>query len=208
MARRNQTVDAPEEVFAEGGPVEESEIVNEGVEEAPAVEMTEEDRRVEARAQKLFAKWKAEEATKKGSKKPKPEKRKHDLPEGYIAPVAFRHALVEHGLAAESMSPVQIYGLVRKASSNGMPVKHFDREGNAFDEFQTHPITSETITRPGLKLDEGLEWWKNRPKHTPGQPRVKKEATDDNQVESSDDGDTFALDEAELAADEDFVEAE
>lgn len=205
MTRRNQTTEAP-------GEVDDGTQILEGADPAEVEnrEMTF-DEQVEARAQELaqelFVKWKAEETAKKSKGKPKPEKRKHDLPEGYIAPVAFRHALVEAGLAPESMSPVQIYGLVRKASSNNMPVKHFDREGVAHDEFQTHPITGETITRPGLKLDEGIEWWKNRPKHQPGQPRVKKEETE-GEASTEADEDGSLEDAAELAADEDFAEAE
>ena len=209
MTRRNQTAEAPDEVENDAQqeqPTSEEELqVPEEGADGPDREMTF-DERVEAAAKEMFAKWKAEELAKKGKTKAKPEKRKHDLPEGYIAPVAFRHALVDAGLAPESMSPVQIYGLVRKASSNGMPVKHFDREGTAHDEIQTHPITGETVTRPGLKLDEGLEWWKNRPKHQPGQPRTAKKETTEGGVDTPDD--ETALDEAELAADEDFVEAE
>jgi len=144
-------------------------------------------------------------ATKTKDKKNKPEKRKPDLPEGYIAPVAFRHLLVAEGLASESMSPVQIYGLVRKAKTNGMPVKHFDKEGNVFDEIQTHPVTNETLTRPGLVESEALEWWKNRPKRQPGQPKAEAEsgATED---ASGDLEDAAAAE--DLAADEDFDEAE
>jgi hypothetical protein len=203
MTRRNQSAEAEtsDEVFVEDQNPEAG--ASTGGEDR---EMTF-DERVEAGAKELFAKWKAEELAKKGKTKAKPEKRKHDLPEGYIAPVAFRHALVDAGLAAESMSPVQIYGLVRKASSNGMPVKHFDREGVGHDELQQHPITGETITRPGLKLDEGLEWWKNRPKHQPGQPRVKKETAEGESADNTDDEGSLE-DAAELAADEGFIEAE
>jgi hypothetical protein len=202
MTRRNQSAEAEtsDEVFVEDQNPEAGASTD-----GEDREMTF-DERVEAGAKELFAKWKAEELAKKGKTKAKPEKRKHDLPEGYIAPVAFRHALVDAGLAAESMSPVQIYGLVRKASSNGMPVKHFDREGVGHDELQQHPITGETITRPGLKLDEGLEWWKNRPKHQPGQPRVAKPATEGEAADTTDE--ESPEDAAELAADEDFVEAE
>src|SRR5271163_4737234 len=142
MTRRNQSAEA-ETTEIQNDFVEDQAAEDQAAEEQVR-EMTDEEKRIEARAQELaeekFARMKAEDAAKKSAGKPKPEKRKHDLPEGYIAPVGFRHALVAAGLAAESMSPVQVYGLVRKASSNGMPVKHFDRAGTAFDEIQTHPI--------------------------------------------------------------------
>jgi hypothetical protein len=201
MTRRNQAAGVPEETFEDQFP----EVAED---QAPEREMTEEEKRIEERAHELaeqmFAKMKAEDAAKKSAGKPKPEKRKHDLPEGYIAPVGFRHALVAAGLASESMSPVQIYGLVRKSSSNGMPVKHFDRAGNAFSETQTHPVTGETITRPGLKLDEGLEWWQNRPARQPGQPKEKNETA----AEKAADAEAETADLQEEFAEEDFAEAE
>jgi len=145
-------------------------------------------------------------ATKSKTKKDKPEKRKPDLPDGYISPVAFRHKLVELGLANESMSPVQVYGLVRKASSNGMPVKHFDKAGNVYDEIQAHPLTNETLTRPGLIEEDALKWWKDRPKRQPGQPKPKTEGESADASEDSDLEDAAAAE--DLAADEDFDEAE
>jgi|SRR5579859_8037584 len=203
MARRNQTVAAEEEAHVTTD--EATVAIDE--QEPENREMTFDDR-VEARAKELFEKWKAEEAAKKSKGKQKPEKRKHDLPEGYIAPVAFRHALVERGLAAESMSPVQIYSLARKASSNGMPIVHFDKDGKSYDEIQMHPVTREVLTRPGLKLDEGLAWWQNRPKRAPGQ---KKSDAENTETEHGADEDTDLEDQAAFEADSDdegFTEAE
>src|SRR6185312_6603064 len=124
MARRNQVVDTPEapETNEEVAVNDEQPETTETVAEPTYDELKARVAELEAQLEKKSAK-----------KKDKPEKRKPDLPDGWIAPVAFRHALVEKGLAAESMSPVQIYGLVRKAESNGMPVKHFDKEGNQYD---------------------------------------------------------------------------
>lgn len=139
----------------------------------------------------------------------KPAKRKHDLPEGWITPVKFRHALVAEGLAGENLSSAQIYILSRKAASNGMPVKHFDKDGKQYDELQTHPITGETTTRPGLKLDEGLEWWKNRPKRQVGQPKAAKaeKAEGATAAEKAEEAKAEEFAE-ELEADEEFTEAE
>jgi len=146
------------------------------------------------------------------AKKEKPEKRKFPLPEGFVPPVAFRHELVKQGLAGENLSSAQIYILSRKASSNGMPIKHFDRAGNQYDEKQDDPITGETLTRPGLKMAEGLEWWKNRPKRQPGQKKEKKEgdapATADADTASSELTDPTPEELAALEADPGFTEAE
>jgi hypothetical protein len=101
------------------------------------------------------------------------------------------------------MSPVQIYSLARKASSNGMPVKHFDKDGNAHDEIQLEPGTDKVLTRPGLKLEEGLEWWQNRPKRQPGQ---KKEEGEGETPDAVDEAEAEA--DSEETLDEDFTEAE
>jgi hypothetical protein len=135
-----------------------------------------------------------------------PQKRKFPLPAGYITPVAFRHALVEAGLAGDNLSSAQIYILSRKAATNGIPVKHFDRDGKEYDAIQTN-AAGETLTRPGMKLDEGLEWWKNRPKRQPGQKKEKAESNGDGAEAEAAAGEA-ALPEDELTADEDFVEAE
>jgi hypothetical protein len=212
MARsRNVRTQEESPAASEEGTIVENEMT--AVDEQPNSEETMEEtveapeptvEELKARVAELEAKL-AEKSTKQEKKKP--TKRKHDLPEGYIAPVAFRHALVERGLAAESMSPVQIYSLARKASSNGMPVKHFDREGKTFDEIQTHPVTGATLTRPGLKLDEGLEWWQNRPKRQPGEKVEKSE--DEKASEADVDAAENLEDAAALEEDEEgFVEAE
>jgi hypothetical protein len=142
--------------------------------------------------------------------KPKPEKRKFPLPEGYVTPVAFRHELVKQGLADEKLSSAQIYILSRKAANNGMPIKHFNRAGESFDTLQTHPESGETLTRPGLKMDEGLDWWRNRPKRQPGQKKEKEEAKGEAAEAST--ADETAAAEAEVLEDleaaGDFNEAE
>jgi hypothetical protein len=148
-----------------------------------------------------------EEAATEEEKKA-PKKRKHALPEGWITPVAFRHALVERELAGDNLSSAQIYILSRKAASNGMPVKHFNAAGEQFDDLQVHPITGETLTRPGLKLDEGLDWWQNRPKRQPGQKKEKAEkaeGTAEAEAENLEDAAAGESLEDEL---EQFVEAE
>jgi hypothetical protein len=140
-------------------------------------EQAEQAAEVEATQAEELEKAKEEEAKA-------PKKRKHALPEGYITPVAFRHALVEKGHAGDNLSSAQIYILSRKASTNGMPVKHFDADGNAYDELQTNEA-GETTTRPGLKLDEGLKWWVERPKRQPGAKKKVVEGDENPDVEGS-----------------------
>jgi hypothetical protein len=100
-----------------------------------------------------------------------PRKRKHKLPSGKITPVEFRHLLVDKGHAPDTLNSAQIYILTRSAKSNGMPVKHYDAEGKAFDDLQVDGAGN-TVTRPGLDADEALEWWTNRPKR--GEATAKK----------------------------------
>jgi hypothetical protein len=203
MASRRRAAHQPVSADEQEGTTEMTET-DFATDEATEVEVELTYDQLKARVAELEAKL--AEATKSKAKKDKPEKRKPDLPDGYISPVAFRHKLVELRLAGESMSPVQVYGLVRKASSNGMPVKHFDKAGNMYDEIQTHPVTNETLTRPGLVEEEALKWWKNRPKRQPGQPKAKPEGESADAAEDLDLEDAAAAE--DLAADEDFDEAE
>jgi hypothetical protein len=136
-------------------------------------------------------------ATEEAPARPK-RKRKHNLPPGWITPVQFHHELVDRGLARETMSTAQVYIMSRAKKTNGMPVKHFDADGNEYDELQTDPVTGETTTRPGIKLDEGLEWWQNRPKRQPGQKKDKPETKEGEDGEASPEEVQAAEDEADL----------
>jgi hypothetical protein len=201
MASRRRAAQQPVSADEQEGTTEMTEtdfVTDEATEAEPTVD------ELKARIVELEEQLAA--ATKSKKAKDKPERRKPDLPEGYISPVAFRHKLVELGLAGESMSPVQVYGLVRKSASNGMPVKHFDKAGNMFDEIQTHSVTNETLTRPGLVEEDALKWWKDRPKRQPGQPKAKPEGEAADAAEDPDLEDAAAVE--DLAADEDFDEAE
>jgi hypothetical protein len=107
-----------------------------------------------------------------------PRKRKHKLPPGKITPVEFRHLLVDKGHAPDTLNSAQIYILTRSAKSNGMPVKHYDAEGNAYDDLQVDK-SGNTITRPGLDADESLEWWLNRPKRGAAKPAAPAGVSDE-----------------------------
>jgi hypothetical protein len=90
-------------------------------------------------------------------------KKRHDVPDGIVTPIALKNHLVKEGLAPKDTKPQQFYAFVKSPGKNDpFPVKHYDAEGNEYGEAQTHPETGETTTRPGLLLDEGVAWWKRR----------------------------------------------
>lgn len=143
------------------------------------------------------------ETETKTEEAPKP-KRKHKVPEGWMTPVEATHKLVDEGLAKPTLNSAQLYILSRNASSNGMPVRHFDAEGKAYDERQVDPITQQATTRPGLHWD-GIEgdigsfkdWWVNRPKRQPGQKKEDKPAEASSEASTEEAFEEAAEDEAE-----------
>jgi hypothetical protein len=137
---------------------------------------------------------------------PKPvRKRKHKLPAGYVTPVEFRHMLVDEDLASDTLNSAQIYILSRSAKTNGMPVKHFDAAGNEYDELQTDSAGN-TITRPGIAPEEGLEWWRNRPKRQPGGTKKAESKKEDGASADESAQETVPADVDEL--EEEFEEEE
>ena|ERR1700733_1431022 len=164
----------------------------------------------------------AEEATttepeKAAEKKPG----KHKLPEGWMTPVAATHALKEGGHAPDKLNSAQLYILSRAAASNGMPVKHFDADGNMYDTLQTD-ADGKTTTRPGVHWDGNddagsfREWWIARPARAAAKKEAaaanKKPAKDAKDAEADNDDEAADLtgdEEIQLADDEaDLVEAE
>jgi len=97
----------------------------------------------------------------KAAEQPKPAT-KHKLPEGIITPVEATHRLKKEGLAPESLNSQLVYTKLKGAKTNKMPVRHYNAEGEAFDEPQVseHGIV---LTRPGFEWDELAEWWANQP---------------------------------------------
>jgi hypothetical protein len=90
-------------------------------------------------------------------------KKRHELPDTHVTPIQLKNHLVKEGLAPKDTKPQQFYTYVKSpGKSDPFPVKHFDADGNQYEEAQTHPETGDTTTRPGLILDEGVAWWKRR----------------------------------------------
>jgi len=144
---------------------------------------------------------------------PKPQ-RKHKVPQGWITPVEATHMLVDGGLAKSTLNSAQLYILSRNATSNGMPVAHFDREGKRYEERQVDPVTGQATTRPALHWDgiegeDGIgsfkDWWVNRPKRQPGQ---QKPATPEAQAQDIVDESVEEAEAEELGGDEELQEAE
>jgi hypothetical protein len=123
-----------------------------------------------------------------------------------LTPVEFHHHLVDNGHAKPTMNTAQIYILGRAAKNNGMPFKHYDKDGTEYDELQTHPTSGETITRPGIPLKEGTEWWLNRPKRQAGGAKKDKEKGSEAGEVEAEEGAADAA--AEAAADEDDLDEE
>jgi hypothetical protein len=147
----------------------------------------------------------ADEATEGQEQAQTQQRRKHKVPDGYITPVEARHRLVEEGLAKGSLNSAQIYILSRAAKNNGMPVLHFDAEGNAHEERQVDEHGNAT-TRPGISwegnddLGSFKEWWVNRPKRQAGKPKEDGDkAASDGEAQITEAADEAAEDEAELA---------
>jgi hypothetical protein len=142
------------------------------------------------------------------TEQPKPTT-KHKLPEGLLTPVEATHRLKKEGLAPESLNSQLVYTKLKGAKTNKMPVRHYDAEGNTFDEPQvsTHGVV---LTRPGFDWDELAEWWVNqpargsKPKEEEGEKAESKHRKPEEAPETSDDED----DDLEDDEDEDLEEAE
>jgi hypothetical protein len=86
-------------------------------------------------------------------------KQRPQLPEGIVSPISALNTLKQRGLAAQDFKPQQMYGFVKNpGKTDAFPVKHYDAQGNEFDQPQIneHGITT---TRPGVKVDEIVAWW-------------------------------------------------
>jgi|SRR5215831_15036777 len=157
----------------------------------------------------------AEEGTQTQEQEAPRPQRKHKVPEGWITPVEATHRLVDEGLAKSTLNSAQLYILSRNASSNGMPVAHFDREGKRYEERQVDSVTGQATTRPalhwdGIEGDDGIgsfkDWWTNRPKRQPGKPKEDSAKPDD--AASTDEVTASAEEEAEAEAEAEADELE
>jgi hypothetical protein len=143
----------------------------------------------------------------KAAEQPKPAT-KHKLPEGIITPVEATHRLKKEGLAPESLNSQLVYTKLKGSKTNKMPVRHYDAEGNPFDEPQVseHGVV---LTRPGFDWDELAEWWPNQPARgaKPAKEDEKTEAKHRAPVEESKDSDDED-DDLEDEEDDELEEAE
>jgi hypothetical protein len=90
-------------------------------------------------------------------------KKRHDVPDDKVTPIALKNHLVKEGLAPKDTKPQQFYTFVKNPGKNDpFPAKHYDADGNEYSEPQTHPETGDVTTRPGLDLEAGVAWWKRR----------------------------------------------
>ena len=94
-------------------------------------------------------------------------KQKHKLPDGIATPIEALNHLKTHTNPATGdphapadFQPQRMYGLIKPTkSADPFPVRHYDAEGKEFEEAQVHPVTGVTTTRPGVKIDEVVDWW-------------------------------------------------
>jgi hypothetical protein len=151
----------------------------------------------------------------KKAEQPKPAT-KHKLPEGLLTPVEATHKLKKEvnphtgePYAPSTLNSQLVYTKLKGAKTNKMPVRHFDAEGNAFDEPQVseHGVV---LTRPGFDWDELAEWWHEQPargQRAPKEEGEKTEAKHRAPVEESEDADDED-DDLEDEEDDDLEEAE
>jgi hypothetical protein len=158
------------------------------------------------------------EAEKTETKEPE-KKTRPKLPEGYITPVEATNRLKKevdpdtgktYAHDQPNLSSQQMYTYLKAAPGNSCPVHHFDAEGHKHKDRVEKD--GETVTRPGFKWEELVEWYKNRPKR--GQKAKDEKKSEDAESEDGSDEAQDTSDELdeedELAEDddEDIVEAE
>ncbi len=96
-----------------------------------------------------------------------------NLPEGKVTPIQLKNELVKRGHAPKDIKPQQFYTFVRNpGKQDPFPVKHYDEDGIEYDEAQVNDGETRAWTRPGLDLEEGVEWFLRRKQRggTSGKP--------------------------------------
>jgi hypothetical protein len=87
---------------------------------------------------------------------------KPQLPEGVISPISALNELKRLGKAPQDYKSQQMYGFVKNPGKvNPFPVRHYHADGSVHNEPQIseHGVT---MTRPGVKVSEVVEWWDKR----------------------------------------------
>jgi hypothetical protein len=151
------------------------------------------------------------EETKAETKEETKKETKHKVPAPHVAPVEATHRLKKEinpktgqPYVPEKFTTQQMYTMLRAAETNGMPVKHFHKDGSVHKAAVRDDESGELLTRPGFDFDELTNWWQNRPARG-----SKKTETDGEKTESRQPTDAELSDEEELAGDDgDLVEAE
>jgi hypothetical protein len=78
-----------------------------------------------------------------------------NFPDGVMAPIAFRKALIAGGYATETLKPQTVYGWLK---TKGFPVSHFDADGTRYETPQASADGAAT-TRPGVRVAEATAWY-------------------------------------------------
>jgi hypothetical protein len=85
------------------------------------------------------------------------------LPEGKVTPIQLKNELVKRGHAPKDIKPQQFYTFVKNpGKQDPFPVKHYDEDGIEYDTAQINEGETRAWTRPGLDLEEGVEWYTRR----------------------------------------------
>lgn len=83
------------------------------------------------------------------------------LPDGKVTPIQLKNKLVQLGLAPKAIKPQVFYTFVNNpGKTDPFPVKHYAEDGT--EHVQKGGPDGNVNTRPGLDLDEGVEWYKRR----------------------------------------------
>jgi hypothetical protein len=139
------------------------------------------------------------------------------LPEGVVTPIQLKNHLVQKGHAPKDTKPQVFYTFVNSSSpkqADPFPVKHYEEDGTAHD-VKGGPDGNK-VTRPGLKLEEGVEWFLRRKERlankgtTEGSTSAPAQAApaDDAQVEAAQSTGTDSVQAGDEDVDGDFVEVE
>lgn len=87
---------------------------------------------------------------------------KHKLPQGIATPIEALNVLKQKKLVPQDFAPQRMYGFVKNpGKTEPFPVKHYDAEGNVFDEAQLD-ASGHPTTRPGVITEEVIVWWKGK----------------------------------------------
>ncbi len=99
------------------------------------------------------------------------------LPDGIVSPITALNHLKRKRLAPADHPPQRMYGYVKNpGKEDPFPVKHYDADGKTFDEPQVDD-RGHTITRPGVKISQVVDWW--------GRAGVRQKAREEKKAEAA-----------------------